>query len=128
MAMVEEKQSLADRDRQNVWHHISLYDKTKPPMVVSEAKGSWITDHQGNRYLDGMAGLWSVNVGYGRECLAKAGYDQMLKMNYTPMTQSHEPAIELAEKLNNLLGNDYMFFYSNSGSDANEAAFKMARQ
>ncbi|WP_100011241.1 aspartate aminotransferase family protein [Lentibacillus sediminis] len=128
MARVEEKQTWTDRDRQNVWHHISPYDKTKPPKIVSQAKGSWISDQHGNRYLDGMAGLWSVNVGYGREELAQAGYEQMMKMSYTPMTNSHEPAIELAEKLNSMLGHEYMFFYSNSGSDANEVAFKMARQ
>ena len=73
-------------------------------------------------------GLWCVNVGYGREELAQAAYDQMKKMAYIPMTQSHEPAILLAEKLNEMLGGDYKIFYSNSGSDANEVAFKLARQ
>ena len=72
--------------------------------------------------------LWCVNVGYGREELAQAAYDQMKKMAYAPMTQSHEPAILLAEKLNEMLGGDYKIFYSNSGSDANEVAFKLARQ
>lgn len=128
MERVDEKISLIEKDRKYVWHHISPYVETKPPMIVSEAKGSWITDHEGNRYLDGMAGLWSVNVGYGREELAQEAYEQMVKMTYTPMTQSHEPAIELAEKLNEMLNGDYVFFYSNSGSDANEVAFKIARQ
>ena len=75
-----------------------------------------------------MSGLWAVNVGYGREELAKAAYDQMKKIAYVPMTQSHEPAIKLAEKLNEMLGDDYQIIYSNSGSDANEVAFKLARQ
>ena len=124
----EEQQSILEKDRQNVWHHISQYNETSSPMVVTEAQGSWVTDHQGNRLLDGMSGLWCVNVGYGREELAKAAYDQMIQMTYTPLTQSHKPAIELAEKLNKMLDGDYMIFYSNSGSDANEVAFKMARQ
>ncbi|MFZ3578708.1 aspartate aminotransferase family protein [Virgibacillus sp. DJP39] len=124
----EEKQSLIEKDLQHVWHHISQYNKSNLPRVVVEAKGSWITDDEGNRLLDGMSGLWCVNVGYGRDELAQVAYEQMKKMSYTPMTQSHSPAIELAEKLNELLDDDYMIFYSNSGSDANEVAFKIARQ
>lgn len=119
---------LVEKDRENVWHHISSYNEKNPPMVVESGEGAWITDHNGNRYLDGMSGLWCVNVGYGREELAQAAYDQMKKMAYAPMTQSHEPAILLAEKLNEMLGGDYKIFYSNSGSDANEVAFKLARQ
>ncbi|CEI82405.1 putative aminotransferase YhxA [Oceanobacillus oncorhynchi subsp. incaldanensis] len=128
MESVQKKQSLVERDRQNVWHHISPYSEKNPPMVVEEGKGSWITDHQGKQYLDGMSGLFCVNVGYGREELAQAAYEQIKKMAYVPMTQSHGPAIELAEKVNEMLGGDYVIFYSNSGSDANEVAFKMARQ
>lgn len=129
MAMPKEQtQSLVEKDRQHVWHHISAYNEKNPPMVVEEAVGAWITDHNGNRYLDAMSGLWCVNVGYGREELAAAAYEQMKKMAYVPMTQSHRPAIELAEKLNEMLGDDYKIFYSNSGSDANEVAFKLIRQ
>lgn len=125
---LEKKLSLEEKNRKVVWPHISPYREDKAPMVVESGKGSWIEDSHGNRYLDGMSGLWCVNVGYGREELAKAAYDQMLEMAYTPMTQSHIPAIELAEKINELLDDDYMIFYSNSGSDANEVAFKIARQ
>lgn len=130
METIEEKQkkSLVEKDRQNVWHHVSPYNKNNPAMVVTEAKGSWITDHNGNRLLDGMSGLWCVNVGYGREELALAAYEQMKQMAYAPLIQSHVPAIKLAEKINEMLDDDYMIFYSNSGSDANEVAFKIARQ
>ncbi|MGM9920617.1 MAG: aspartate aminotransferase family protein [Bhargavaea sp.] len=121
-------QTLVEKDRQNVWHHISPYVEKNPPMIWAKGEGAWVTDHEGNRYLDGMSGLWCVNVGYGREELAKAAYDQMKELCYVPMTQSHEPAIELAAKLNEWLEDDYMIFYSNSGSDANEVAFKIARQ
>lgn len=124
----EQKNSLVKQDRANIWHHISAYNEKNPPMIVESGEGAWITDHQGNRYLDAMSGLWCVNVGYGREELAKAAYEQMKRMSYAPMTQSHEPAIELAMKLNEMLGDDYKIFYSNSGSDANEVAFKLARQ
>ncbi len=121
-------QSLIEKDRQHVWHHISAYNEKNPPMVWEKGEGAWVTDHAGNRYLDGMSGLWCVNVGYGREELAKAAYEQLKKLSYAPMTQSHEPAIQLAEKISELLGDDYKIFYSNSGSDANEVAFKLVRQ
>lgn len=124
----QQTQTLLEKDRQNVWHHISSYSEANPPMIVAEGEGAWIKDHNGNRYLDGMSGLWAVNVGYGREELAKVAYDQMKKLSFAPLTHSHEPAIELAVKLNEMLGDDYMIFYSNSGSDANEVAFKIARQ
>ncbi|MGN4125472.1 aspartate aminotransferase family protein [Lysinibacillus sphaericus] len=120
--------TLQQKDRENVWHHISMYNEKAPPMIVEHGEGAWITDSAGNRFLDGMSGLWAVNVGYGRERLAQVAYEQMKKLCYVPMTQSHQPAIELAEKMNRLLEDDYMIFYSNSGSDANEVAFKMARQ
>ncbi|TQR20557.1 aspartate aminotransferase family protein [Psychrobacillus vulpis] len=124
----KETQSLVEKDRQNIWHHISAYNEKSHPMIVSSGEGAWVIDHNGNKYLDGMSGLWAVNVGYGREELAQAAYDQMKKLAYVPMTQSHEPAIELAAKLNEMLDEDYIIFYSNSGSDANEVAFKIARQ
>ncbi|MBD7985459.1 aspartate aminotransferase family protein [Sporosarcina sp. Sa2YVA2] len=124
----EQTKSLVEKDRENIWHHISAYNEKNPPMVIEKGEGAWITDHKGDRYLDGMAGLWAVNVGYGREEMAEAAYEQMKKLAYVPMTQSHGPAIELAEKVNELLGGDYKIFYSNSGSDANEVAFKLARQ
>ena len=119
---------LLKKDRESIWHHLSPYNEKAPPLVAVEADGAWITDHHGKKFLDGMAGLWCVNVGYGREELAKAAYEQMKKMPYFPLTQSHVPAIKLSEKLNEWLDDEYVFFYSNSGSDANEVAFKIARQ
>ncbi|MGM0827296.1 MAG: aspartate aminotransferase family protein [Bacillota bacterium] len=114
-------------DEKLIWHSMKPYNPDGT-MVVTESGGSWITDKDGQKYLDGMAGLWCVNVGYGREELAKAAYEQLKKMAYFPLTQSHQPAIELAEKLNQLLGDEYVIFFSNSGSEANETAFKIARQ
>ena len=60
--------------------------------------------------------------------LLRAAYEQLEEMPYFPLTQSHVPAIKLAEKLNEWLGGDYVIFFSNSGSEANETAFKIARQ
>ncbi|WP_175989103.1 aspartate aminotransferase family protein [Bacillus sp. Marseille-Q1617] len=115
------------QDEQYIWHSMKPYNPAGT-MVVTESKGSWVTDNEGKKYLDGMAGLWCVNVGYGRQELAEAAYEQLKKMAYFPLTQSHQPAIKLAEKLNGLLGDEYVIFFSNSGSEANETAFKIARQ
>lgn len=116
------------KDQQYLWHNITPYNEAAPPMIAATGHGSWVTDTSGNRYMDGMSGLWCVNVGYGRKELAEAAYEQLLQLPYFPLTQSHMPAIALAEKLNSWLGDDYVIFFSNSGSEANETAFKIARQ
>ncbi|MGX6443275.1 aminotransferase [Neobacillus sp. K501] len=128
--MVETSQSqetLIDLDDQYLWHSMKPYNP-KATIVATKAEGSWVTDADGNRYLDAMAGLWCVNVGYGRSELAEAAYEQLKEMAYFPLSQSHVPAIKLAEKLNSMLDDEYVFFFSNSGSEANETAFKIARQ
>jgi len=125
---MQETKTLLDKDTRYVWHAMSGYDPQATKMVVAEAEGAWVADTEGNRYLDGMAGQWSVNAGYGREEIARAGYEQMKTMPFYPLVQSHLPAIELGEKLNEWLEGEYVIFYSNSGSEANDTAFKVARQ
>lgn len=120
------KEELLEKDRKYVWHHMSAHNEN--PMIIASGEGSWVTDVDGNRYLDGMSGLWCVNVGHGRREIAEAAADQMMKIAYATLVQSHIPAIELAAKLNEWLEGEYRIFYSNSGSDANEVAFKIARQ
>ena len=117
------------RDR-TVWHQMSgrPADGAKGPMIVAEGDGAWVTDVEGNRYLDGLSGQWCVNVGYGRERLADAAATQLKKLAFHPLTRGHTPAIELGERLDALLGGDRATFYSNSGSEANELAFKLVRQ
>jgi adenosylmethionine-8-amino-7-oxononanoate aminotransferase len=95
---------------------------------MAEADGAWIADVDGNRYLDGLSGQWCVNVGYGRERLAEAAAEQLKRLAFHPLTRGHVPAIELGERLEELLGGDRATFYSNSGSEANELAFKLVRQ
>jgi taurine-pyruvate aminotransferase len=126
--MIGETRELVEKDRRYVWHALSGYDPDASRMVVAKGDGAWITDTDGNRYLDGMSGLWCVNVGYGREELAQAAYDQLKTLPYYPLLKSHEPAIRLGEKLGEWLEDDYVFLFSNSGSEANEVAFKVARQ
>lgn len=117
-----------ETDDKYLWHAMRGAEPSPTNLIVTEAEGAWVTDINGNRYLDGMSGLWCVNVGYGRKELAQEAYDQLVQMPYYPLSQSHLPAIKLAEKLNEWLGDDYVIFFSNSGSEANEAAFKIVRQ
>jgi taurine-pyruvate aminotransferase len=117
------------RDR-TVWHQMSGRPPAggKGPMIVAEGEGAWVTDVDGRRYLDGLSGQWCVNVGYGRDRLADAAAAQLKRMAFHPLTRGHLPAIELSERLEALLGGERATFYSNSGSEANELAFKLVRQ
>ena len=69
-----------------------------------------------------------MNVGYGRARLADAAAEQLKRLAFHPLTRGHLPAIELGERLEALLGGERATFYSNSGSEANELAFKLVRQ
>ncbi len=99
--------------------------------IITKANGVWLEDSEGEKILDGMAGLWCVNVGYGRERLAKAAYDQMVELPfYNTFFKTATPSsIELAEKLAALTpeGLDKVF-YASSGSEANDTIARMVRR
>jgi taurine-pyruvate aminotransferase len=117
-------------DREHVWHALSGHRDTRQPapLLVDKANGVWVTDDDGRRYLDAMAGLWCVNVGYGREEIARAAYEELRERTYAPLSRAHRRSVELAAQLDGLLGGGWSMVFSNSGSEANEAAFKIARQ
>ncbi|HKF61867.1 MAG TPA: aspartate aminotransferase family protein [Dongiaceae bacterium] len=99
--------------------------------IITRAEGSHLIDSEGNRLLDAFAGLWCVNVGYGRKELAKAAYDQMLQLPYynTFFKTSTPPAVELGGVLAGLAPNKLKHvFYGLSGSDANDTIARMVRQ
>ena len=97
-------------------------------MVVAGAQDSTVFDADGTGYLDAMAGLWCVNIGYGRVELADVAAEQMRQLSYFPHTAMNAPAAALAETINGLMGGGYHTYFVNSGSEANEAGFKIARQ
>jgi adenosylmethionine-8-amino-7-oxononanoate aminotransferase len=97
-------------------------------LVVAGAHDSGIVDANGTEYLDAMAGLRCVNIGYGRTELAAVAAEQMEALPYYPHTGMNLPAVSLAEQINGLLGGDNHVYFVNSGSEANEAGFKIARQ
>ena len=118
----------SQRDR-TVWHQMSGHPAPgKGPIIIAEGDGAWVTDTNGNRYLDGLSGQWCVNVGYGRSRLAEAAARQLETLAFHPLTRGHIPAIELSERLEELLGGRRASYYANSGSEANELAFKLVRQ
>ncbi|MEL7351031.1 MAG: aminotransferase [Cyanobacteria bacterium P01_A01_bin.116] len=121
---------LEKMDVDSVWHALAQHKPfaQKPPKCMQQASGCYVTDAKGVNYFDGVSGLWCVNVGYGRQEMADVAYAQLLNLAYSPLTMSHEPGIRLAHKLLDLLGYEGKVFFSTSGSEANETAFKIARQ
>ncbi|KMY53743.1 aminotransferase [Bacillus sp. FJAT-27231] len=125
---VKDNQKLIEQDNNHLWHAMSRHVEGGKPMIAESGEGAWFTDLEGKRYLDGVSGLWCLNLGHGREEIVEAAAEQMRRLSYFPLTLSHQPAIELSAKISELLGDSYKTFFSNSGSEANETAFKIARQ
>lgn len=122
--------SLQARD---IAYHIHPYTNARKherigPMVIDRGQGIYVFDDQGREYIEGMSGLWSVGVGFGEDRLVAAAAQQMSKLPYyhTFAHKSHEPSINLAEKLVKMTpaGLDHVFF-TNSGSEANDTVVKM---
>src|SRR5215510_15929306 len=123
------RQAVVKQDLDNVLHPIVQHRVLETSqVVVTTAEGSTIYDADGTGYLDAMAGLWCVNIGYGRVELADVAAEQVRQLAYFPHTAMNAPAAALAEKINTLMGSGYHTYFVNSGSEANEAGFKIARQ
>ncbi|WP_374535861.1 aspartate aminotransferase family protein [Chitinimonas taiwanensis] len=99
--------------------------------VITRAEGVYLWDSDGNKIIDGMAGLWCVNVGYGRKELAEVAYKQMLELPYynTFFKTTHPPVIELSKLLSEVTpGGFEHFFYCNSGSEGNDTVLRIVHQ
>ena len=98
--------------------------------VIVRGDGPYIWDSEGKRILDGMAGLWTCNVGYGRKELAQAAYDQMLELPFynTFFKTTHPPVVMLSRKLAELAPENLnQVFYGSSGSESNDTAIRLIR-
>ena len=118
-------------DKNCLWHHLKPHKlfQMQEQMVIVEGKGLMVTDIRGNEYLDVTSGgVWSVMVGYGRDSIAEAVCAQMKKMPYFAGAYGTIPAIKFAQKLLEKLPRHDKVYFSNSGSEANEKAFKLVRQ
>ncbi len=102
----------------------------KGARIITRAKGVTLTDSEGNEILDAMAGLWCVNIGYGRDELADAAARQIRELPYynTFFQTTHVPALALAKKLADLAPGDLNHvFFASSGSEANDTNLRMVR-
>ena len=125
-----------DLQRRDAAHHIHPFTDQaelaqKGARVVTNAQGVFVTDSDGHKMLDAMAGLWCVNIGYGRPELAEAAFRQMNTLPYynTFFQSTHMPVIELSEKLARLAPDDLNHvFYASSGSEANDTNIRLVRQ
>ena len=103
----------------------------KGARIMTQGKGVWLTDSEGHKIIDGMAGLWCVNIGYGRPELGEVAKRQMDELAYynTFFQTSHVPAIALAAKIAEIApeGMNHVFF-AGSGSEANDTNIRLVRR
>jgi len=126
----------AELQRLDAAHHFHPFtDKSglaaKGARVITRGEGVWLTDSEGNRIIDGMAGLWCVNIGYGRKELAEVAARQMLELPYynTFFQTTHVPAIALAARIAELAPGDLNHvFFASSGSEANDTNIRLVRR
>ena len=98
------------------------------PFVLARGEGIHVWDDHGNKYIEGMAGLWCTTLGYGDEELAQTAYKQIKTLSFTHLFagKSHEPAVRLADKLVELAPfAASKVFFGNSGSDGNDTQIKL---
>ena len=122
---------IVEADKAHVWHHLTQHKpfETGEPRIITEGKGIHVWDQNGKKFLDGVSGgVWTVNVGYGRESIANAVRDQLIKLNYFAGAAGTIPGAVFAQKLIEKMPGLSRVYYCNSGSEANEKAFKMVRQ
>jgi adenosylmethionine-8-amino-7-oxononanoate aminotransferase len=118
--------------KRNLWLHftrMSAYGETDVPVIV-RGSGAYVFDQHGKRYLDGLSGLFVTQVGHGRREIADAGARQAAELAYFPLwSYAHPKAIELAQRLADLApGELNRVFFTTSGSEAVESAWKLAKQ
>jgi putrescine aminotransferase len=127
---------VAEIVQHDIAHHFHPFTDHKAfhaeggPRVMTHADGVWIWDANGNKLLDGMAGLWCVNVGYGRRELAEVAYRQMLDLPFynTFFKTTTVPATALAAKISALMPKRFQHvFFTNSGSESNDTIVRFLR-
>ena len=118
-------------DKAHVWHHLVQHKpfETVDPRIIIEGKGLRVWDAKGKEHIDAVSGgVWTVNVGYGRDSIADAVREQLVRMNYFAGAAGSIPGARFAERLISKMPGLARVYYCNSGSEANEKAFKMVRQ
>jgi adenosylmethionine-8-amino-7-oxononanoate aminotransferase len=132
MSDAYDPQALSRNAYDHLWMHftrMSSYEKGDVPTIV-RGEGPYIWDANGRRYLDGLAGLFVVQVGHGRVELAEAAYKQAAELAYFPIwSYAHPTAVELADRVAALAPGDLgRVFFTSGGGEAVESAWKLAKQ
>ncbi len=128
--MAESPEVLLREDREHLIHPLQHPQDHQHPLLIVEGRGSMLTDAGGREYIDGLSGLWNVNVGHGRRELADVAADQMARLafNSNYAGASNMPSIRLAEKLVSLAYPSISgVYFTTAGAESNESAFKTAR-
>ena len=120
-------------EARDIRHHFHGYTNARRhmdvgPLIIEDGEGIYVTDNNGKRYIEGLAGLWSVGVGFRERRLIEAATRQLEKLPFYHNFghKSHGPAIDLAEKLVEIAPVPMSkVFYTNSGSEANDTVLKM---
>jgi adenosylmethionine-8-amino-7-oxononanoate aminotransferase len=128
----DEIAELQEKAKRHLWLHftrMSSYADQDVPVIV-RGEGQYVFDQNGKRYLDGLAGLFVSQIGHGRTEVAEAGARQASELAYFPLwSYAHPQAIELAERLSTMAPGDLnRVFFTSSGSEAVESAWKLAKQ
>jgi adenosylmethionine-8-amino-7-oxononanoate aminotransferase len=121
---------LIEADRRYLVHPLHHPDDHRQPLVVVEGHGAMLRGADGREYIDGLSGLWNVNVGHGRGELADAAAAQMRRIAFASayIGATNEPAVRLAEKIvHHAYSNSAAVYFTTAGAESNESAFKFAR-
>src|SRR4051812_25174268 len=122
--------TLQERDKKVIWHPYTQHATADPPIAIVKAKGAYLFDEKGKKYIDAIASWWTNVHGHSHPYLAKKIAEQSKELEHVIFSGfTHAPAIKLSERLLKLLpsGQDKIFF-SDNGSTAVEVALKMAIQ
>lgn len=122
--------SLSERDANLIWHPLTQHKTAAPLKAITKAKGVWLEDEDGNTYIDGIASWYTSMFGHCHPKIKKAISKQMDKLDQIVFSGfTHAPAVELAEKLIDILPkNQAKLFFNDNGSTATEVGIKMALQ
>ncbi|MBR63723.1 MAG: aspartate aminotransferase family protein [Flavobacteriaceae bacterium] len=124
------KDDLVKKDIKNLFHpatNLKAHEGAEP-LILEKGDGIYVYDKDGNKYIEGLAGLWCNALGFGNQDLVETAANQMQKYAYGSLfaSKSHEPAIMLSEKLVEMSPYDSgKVFFGNSGSDANDTQYKL---
>lgn len=124
------RKNLIERDKKHLWHPLTQHKTAGEPLGIVKAKDALFWDENGNEYIDGIASWYTAMYGHCNEYITSAITAQMQKLDFVMFSGfTHEPAVELSEKLIKILPeNQKKIFFNDNGSTAVEAAIKMTLQ